>query len=958
MVLARLGAVLALFVLPCHAEGLIPALSPAQAAEAGKAVAALKADPRGPYLRIRWFCKDGTVHPPQGVPCRERGGGKQHAERGPLANKLAGWNLDFGVILASLDYDTLFDASRGHHLIKQLVLEKYLVEVDDGWIYRRARTYRGARQIEDEERAGRALLTRMLADPDWVSRHYFLALQAVATVPHGVADGTVRKIRSLAAAISDKDARFQSLRARIHSQPSRQDLGLVREFIRKNAPAADAQPLLDELVALLASDAVAKAMNARLPAMRTLAAGGTLAAPLEAFGSAPSLRTAADLGEAIRREMTASKDGRRNLALADFQALLLEWAFGANAAQPGSRRAHLDAYRDAYRLAFAEGLLSERQLRALDAEMQPLSGRLPAEQWYQAVRYLARAVEWSRATAVRDFGPVTALYGEFEPHARDLLDHLLRSSTGLRMASVLEPLLTDAGEAVGLRHRILGQTANQGVFALNPGVATGKLGFVESERELAAIDPRGIYVIPETASDLKPVAGILTLDSGNALSHTQLLAANLGIPNATVPSSLIPELKRYEGKTLSFAVTPRGLVILREHEAATPVRTRDTPRIPLDVSRVRLDVRSLRPLDAVSSADSGVFCGPKGANLGQLARYFPGKVAPGLVIPFGVYNQHIQRSMPSLEGPPAPLVEQIRAAYQEADRLRDSGAPPADLQRYIYPRLAHFRKQIQETPLLPEFERELTVRLERDFKNDGLFVRSDTNAEDLPEFTGAGLNLTVPNVVGTRNVIGAIRRVWASPFTERAYDWRSRILLGGENVYPSVVLMRTVPADKSGVIATTDLDGNVAGAITVNASEGVSAVVDGGVAESLLLLPDGGVRLLQQARAAYRKVARPAGGFVNLPPLGGDMLLQPGEIAQVREMVAEVMRKYPPEKGPGGEVLPWDIEFGFEAGQLRLFQIRPLVRFQQVQTLEALSKLEDARPRGPVDMSGPLGSAR
>ncbi len=30
----------------------------------------------------------------------------------------------------------------------------------------------------------------------------------------------------------------------------------------------------------------------------------------------------------------------------------------------------------------------------------------------------------------------------------------------------------------------------------------------------------------------------------------------------------------------------------------------------------------------------------------------------------------------------------------------------------------------------------------------GVFVRSDTNVEDLAGFTGAGLNLTLPNVVG------------------------------------------------------------------------------------------------------------------------------------------------------------------------------------------------------------------
>ena len=89
-------------------------------------------------------------------------------------------------------------------------------------------------------------------------------------------------------------------------------------------------------------------------------------------------------------------------------------------------------------------------------------------------------------------------------------------------------------------------------------------------------------------------------------------------------------------------------------------------------------------------------------------------------------------------------------------------------------------------------------------------------------------------MVGESNILQAMKNVWASPYTERAYDWRSRAIKGTERVYPSVIVMRAVPSDKSGVIATADLETGDPDAITVNASEGVSAVVDGGVAESLL----------------------------------------------------------------------------------------------------------------------------
>jgi phosphoenolpyruvate synthase/pyruvate phosphate dikinase len=285
--------------------------------------------------------------------------------------------------------------------------------------------------------------------------------------------------------------------------------------------------------------------------------------------------------------------------------------------------------------------------------------------------------------------------------------------------------------------------------------------------------------------------------------------------------------------------------------------------------------------------------------------------------------------------------------------MRDSGAPTAEVSRYIYPELARIRKMIQSMPLLPAFEKELAARMRETFGPDGsygVFVRSDTNAEDLPEFTGAGLNLTVPNQVGYRNVVQALKDVWASPFEERAWDWRSRILQSSEKVYPSVLLLRSVPSEKSGVIATVNLETGEDD-ITVNVSEGVSAVVDGGTAESLLLTSRGGVRLLEQARGTYRKVLRQAGGFEDLPVSGSDSVLTPDEIRQIREIVAEVKRKYPPAKTVRGELLPWDIEFGFEKGQLRLFQIRPLARYQEERTLAALSGLDaGVGPLKPVRM--------
>jgi phosphoenolpyruvate synthase/pyruvate phosphate dikinase len=291
----------------------------------------------------------------------------------------------------------------------------------------------------------------------------------------------------------------------------------------------------------------------------------------------------------------------------------------------------------------------------------------------------------------------------------------------------------------------------------------------------------------------------------------------------------------------------------------------------------------------------------------------------------------------------ASLAETIREAYEEAEKMRAGGRPEPEIRAFINPKLADFRRAIRTMTLDQDFVKELRRKMDDVFGKEGtygVFVRSDTNAEDLPQFTGAGLNLTVPNVVGVENTLQALRDVWASPFEERAYAWRSQALTSGDRVYPSVVLNRTVRSDKSGVMATANLATLDLSGTTVNVNEGVAAVVDGGVSESLLLEPDGTVKLLAQGRAAYRKLASPSGGFIERPTSGSDWILTDVELSKLRQLVRDVKAKFPPQFDQSGATLPWDIEFGFENGDLRLFQIRPLVRYREARILAALGALD------------------
>jgi len=219
----------------------------------------------------------------------------------------------------------------------------------------------------------------------------------------------------------------------------------------------------------------------------------------------------------------------------------------------------------------------------------------------------------------------------------------------------------------------------------------------------------------------------------------------------------------------------------------------------------------------------------------------------------------------------------------------------------------------------------------------GTFVRSDTNVEDLPGFTGAGLNETVPNVVGFENQLAAIGRVWSSAFSPRAVAWRSALLEHPEEVYSSVLLMESVAADKSGVLVTTDLATRGEG-LTVATAWGVGGAVDGDAAETLVLRPDGSTLLVGEAKAPYRRRLA-AGGGIEWVAASAGPVLTPADRGILLELVDEIGNQLEPAREADGRAMPWDIEFGFVDGKLALFQIRPLVERGQRTAERILSML-------------------
>ncbi|HSG50258.1 MAG TPA: hypothetical protein VLA43_20695, partial [Longimicrobiales bacterium] len=403
----------------------------------------------------------------------------------------------------------------------------------------------------------------------------------------------------------------------------------------------------------------------------------------------------------VRQVAEGASRGSLALNLLDLQSAIQERAFvlalEEGRTEPASRHAGLERLGRAFDLAYGAGYLSGREREALAAQIRALlsTPTLGALTYKDRLGSLARSLDWARGAVRGTFQPVMDRYALVEPRAPGLLDALLRGSVLLPLSRTLDALQGDADSVLGSSHHVLGASVGSGVRGLNPGVAQRRFSVLHDVH--GEVDARTIYALPETPAELKPVAGVLTLDEGNLLSHVQLLARNLGIPNAAMSPSFLGRLEEADGREVFFAVSPLGRVLLKwpdalsEEERALvasgqPARTE---RYHLDISRLDLEHQDPIPLSELRSTASGVVVGPKAANLGQLAADFPGRVSRGVALPFGMFARHASRPWRGSDG---TVLEELRAAYARAAEMRAAGADEGEVNAFMFPRLAWVRE--------------------------------------------------------------------------------------------------------------------------------------------------------------------------------------------------------------------------------------------------------------------------
>ena len=274
-------------------------------------------------------------------------------------------------------------------------------------------------------------------------------------------------------------------------------------------------------------------------------------------------------------------------------------------------------------------------------------------------------------------------------------------------------------------------------------------------------------------------------------------------------------------------------------------------------------------------------------------------------------------------------------------RQLENGEKRSVVERQTLSELAKFRSLVEDIPLkqsfVDNFEAQFKSILGDKVGNVPVFLRSDTNMEDLPEFTGAGLNLTLFNIVDRQKILNGIKRVWASPYTDRSYQWRQQYLLNPEDVYPSILIIPSVNVDKSGVIITKGVSRGDDDAISISFSRGVGGAVDGQSAESYVIHASGHQELINPSRESKYRTIPASGGSTYAFASFDQTVLSQEDRNNLYLMAREITKKMDSLPNSSG---PYDIELGIKDSKIWLFQVRPFVENKSAVGSQYLNSLD------------------
>lgn len=360
---------------------------------------------------------------------------------------------------------------------------------------------------------------------------------------------------------------------------------------------------------------------------------------------------------------------------------------------------------------------------------------------------------------------------------------------------------------------------NQEYLPLNTGTAIGRVHIIDKLDDTVEIGANEIIILKELPVSLPPVAGIIVAKPSTPLSHINILAKGWNIPNVYIKDA-DKLFKEWDEKWIKFeASLTKYEFKFADNTVLNQIKPPDIREAPAN-----LTIKKLTGLREMRKKDSIAF-GSKSANLGEmLFAKLPGFTVPdGFTVPFYWYDKFMKDN--------------------GFDRIIDEYMDENDFvhnPRIRRQKLEEFRNKIQSGTFDEDLKKQIIQKWKTQLGGKSVFVRSSSNSEDLPNFSGAGLYSSVPNVKEEEKLIEAVKKVWASLWKFEAYEARVRNYVDQQSVYMSALIQLSVDMQKGGVMISKDpFDDENKNAVYISVVCGHNSKIpdNNGIPEQILVNP-------------------------------------------------------------------------------------------------------------------------
>ncbi|MGM7776264.1 PEP/pyruvate-binding domain-containing protein [Arthrobacter sp. KNU-44] len=325
---------------------------------------------------------------------------------------------------------------------------------------------------------------------------------------------------------------------------------------------------------------------------------------------------------------------------------------------------------------------------------------------------------------------------------------------------------------------------------------------------------------------------------------------------------------------------------------------------PGEASRLIVELRRIR-------ATMLPEVGGKAANLGELI-WAGLPVPPGFCLTTEAYQRALQPDGSS------------RSAFPDILRGLEA-VEPGDLEG-LASLAARARKAVLDAGIPADVEDAVRSAYSALGSEVAVAVRSSATAEDLPFASFAGQQDTYLNVVGADAVLQAVRKCWASLWTDRAASYRASNGIDHATVTLAVVVQRMVEAEAAGVLFTANPVTGRRREAVIDANPGLGEAVVSGAVNPDHFVVDSLTGRITERRIGDRKLvirSIPGGGTERLGPAAqaedgtaGDACLADSQVRALAVLGQRVEEHYG---------APQDTEWAIDGeGKLWLTQARPI----------------------------------